>query len=107
MTSPTLRRPAPGWSAAWMPHSVKIMPTQPPGRAAAPSLNPLVVAVAYDGLCTFEFGCAVEVFALPRPEMGPGWYRFAVAAAEPGPLRAAGGITVGVDGGLEAWFKPG
>ncbi len=64
-------------------------------------MNPLVVTIAYDGLCTFEFGCAVEVFALPRPELGPGWYRFAVAAAEPGPLRAAGGITVGVDGGLE------
>ena len=71
------------------------MPNPPP-----PS-NPLVVAVAYDGLCTFEFGCAVEIFALPRPEMGPGWYRFAVAAAEPGPLRAAGGITIGVDGGLD------
>ena len=77
------------------------MPTVPPGRAAAPPANPLVVAVAYDGLCTFEFGCAIEVFALPRPEMGPNWYRFAVAGAEPGPLRAAGGITVGVDGGLD------
>ncbi|MEO7731349.1 MAG: transcriptional regulator FtrA, partial [Kofleriaceae bacterium] len=43
---------------------------------------------------TFEFGCAVEVFGLPRPELGPRWYRFAVCAAEPGPLRAAGGITV-------------
>ena len=41
-----------------------------------------------------------EVFGLPRPEMGPDWYHFAVAASEPGPLRAAGGITVGVDGGL-------
>lgn len=71
-----------------------------PGSPVNPPGNPLVVAVAYDGLCTFEFGCAVEVFALPRPEMGEGWYRFAVAAAELGPLRAAGGITVGVDGGL-------
>ena len=69
--------------------------------------NPLVVAVAYDGLCTFEFGCAVEVFGLPRPEMEPAWYRFAVAAAEAGPLRAAGGITVGVDGGLELLARAG
>jgi len=69
--------------------------------------NPLVVVVAYDGLCTFEFGCAVEVFGLPRPEMGPDWYRFAVAAAEPGPLRAAGGITVGVDGGLDLLAEAG
>jgi AraC family transcriptional activator FtrA len=54
----------------------------------------LVAAVAYDGLCTFEFGCVVELFALRRPELGVPWYRFAVCAAERGPLRAAGGITV-------------
>ncbi|CAJ6097430.1 transcriptional regulator FtrA [Burkholderia pseudomallei] len=54
----------------------------------------LVVALAYDRLCTFEFGCAVELFALPRPELGVDWYRFAVCASEPGPVRAAGGIKV-------------
>lgn len=62
--------------------------------------SPLVVALAYDGLCTFEFGVAVELFGLPRPELGPGWYRFAVAALDPGPLRAMGGIRVVADGGL-------
>ena len=77
------------------------MPNPASSRSPSPLTSSLVVAIAYDGLCTFEFGCAVEVFALPRPEMGPGWYRFAVAAAEPGPLRATGGITVGVDGGLD------
>lgn len=56
----------------------------------------LVVALAYDGLCTFELGCTVEVFALERPELGIPWYRFAVCAAERGPVRAAGGITVEV-----------
>lgn len=66
------------------------------GAAARP-----VVVLAYDGLCTFEFGCAVEVFGLPRPEMGPDWYRFAVAAIEPGPLRATGGVQVLADGGLD------
>lgn len=35
------------------------------------------------------------------PRWGPDWYRFAVAAAETGPLRAAGGITVEVDGYLD------
>src|SRR6202451_1295871 len=50
-----------------------------------------VVAVAYDQLCTFEFGCVVELFALARPELGIPWYEFAVCAAERGPLRAAGG----------------
>ena len=54
----------------------------------------LVVALAYDGLCTFEFGCTVELFALERPELGVDWYDFAVCAVEPGPIRAAGGITV-------------
>ncbi|AOJ04266.1 MULTISPECIES: transcriptional regulator FtrA [Burkholderia] len=54
----------------------------------------LVVALAYDRLCTFEFGCVVELFALPRPELGVDWYRFAVCASEPGPVRAAGGIRV-------------
>ncbi|MBY0572237.1 MAG: transcriptional regulator FtrA [Undibacterium sp.] len=54
----------------------------------------LVVALAYDQLCTFEFGCAVEVFALERPELEVDWYRFAVCAAEPGKIRAAGGILV-------------
>lgn len=53
-----------------------------------------VVALAYDQLCTFEFGCAVELFALPRPELGVPWYEFAVCAAERGPLRAAGGLTL-------------
>jgi AraC family transcriptional activator FtrA len=54
----------------------------------------LVVALAYDRLCTFEFGCTVELFALERPELGVDWYEFAVCAVEEGPIRAAGGITV-------------
>jgi AraC family transcriptional activator FtrA len=54
----------------------------------------LVVALAYDRLCTFEFGCVVELFALERPELGVPWYDFEVVAVEPGPIRAAGGITV-------------
>ncbi|CAO3444444.1 transcriptional regulator FtrA [Azospirillum largimobile] len=64
-------------------------------------MPPLAVALAYDGLCTFEFGVAVEVFGLPRPELGPGWYRFAVAALDSGPLRAVGGIRIEADGGLD------
>ncbi|WP_457444677.1 transcriptional regulator FtrA [Roseateles sp. P5_E4] len=63
--------------------------------------GPLVVAPVYDGLCTFEFAIAAEVFGLARPEMGLGWYRFASAAIEPGPLRAHGGLSVTSDGGIE------
>lgn len=66
-----------------------------------PNTSPLVVALAYDGLCTFEFGVAVELFGLPRPEMGEGWYRFATAAIEPGDLRGLGGVRIAADGGLE------
>ena len=53
-----------------------------------------VAALAYDRLCTFEFGCVVELFALQRPELGVPWYRFGVCSAERGPLTAAGGILV-------------
>ncbi len=63
--------------------------------------NRLVVALAYDGLCTFEFGVAVEVFGLSRPEMGADWYRFAVAAIDDGEMRATGGVRFVADGGVE------
>lgn len=63
--------------------------------------QPLVVALAYDGLCTFEYGVAVELFALPRPEMGDDWYRFATAAVEAGDLKGLGGVRIVGDGGLE------
>jgi AraC family transcriptional regulator, transcriptional activator FtrA len=75
-----------------MPIIMKNMPNaaKPPHRVAV---------LAYDGLCTFEFGIAVEVFGLPRPEI-PDWYRFQVCAAEPGPLRATGGFRLQAEGGL-------
>jgi len=63
--------------------------------------GPLVVALLYDGLCTFEFGIVAEVFGLARPEMEPGWYRFASCAIEPGPLRAHGGFQILADGGTD------
>ncbi len=56
--------------------------------------NRRVVAVAYDGLCTFEFGIATELFGLARPELDVPWYQFRVVSAVKGPLRALGGITI-------------
>jgi AraC family transcriptional activator FtrA len=53
-----------------------------------------VVALAYEGLSTFELGIAVEIFGLPRPEMGRDWYRFRVCSLERGPVRATGGIRI-------------
>jgi AraC family transcriptional regulator, transcriptional activator FtrA len=67
-----------------------------------PPPNKLVAALVYDQLCSFEFGCAVEIFGLPRPEFGENWYRFMTCAAESGPLRAVGGITIQSDAGLDA-----
>ncbi len=63
--------------------------------------NRLVVALAYDGLCTFEFGVAVEVFGLKRPEFDFPWYRFIVCGAERGLLRALGGVAVRPKYGLD------
>lgn len=61
-----------------------------------------VAILAYDGLCTFEFGCAIELFALDRPELAVDWYRCTVCATAPGPLRAMGGLMVHAEHGLEA-----
>lgn len=63
--------------------------------------GPLVVALLYDGLCTFEFGIVAEIFGLPRPEMGKNWYKFASCAVEEGPLRAHGGFLLTSDHGPE------
>ncbi|WP_025130666.1 transcriptional regulator FtrA [Pseudomonas sp. PH1b] len=61
----------------------------------------LVAILAYDGLCTFEFGIAVEIFGLARPEFDFPWYTQCIVAVDPGPMRAMGGIQVLADGGLE------
>jgi AraC family transcriptional activator FtrA len=61
-----------------------------------------VAVVAYDGLCTFEFGIAVEIFGLRRPELGVEWYDFTVCSFEKGPLRASGGVKIHVASGPSA-----
>ena len=59
-----------------------------------------VKALAYDGLCTFEFGIAAELFALQRPEL-VSWYSFQTVALEP-EIHALGGLRIHVDGTIEA-----
>lgn len=51
-----------------------------------------VVALVYNGLCTFEFGIVAEIFGLSRPELNCPWYEFNSVALERGPLTAAGGL---------------
>ena len=60
---------------------------------------PLVCVLAYEGLCTFEFAIAVEVFGLERPEFST-WYEFKVVSLADGPVRARGGISIKADGRL-------
>ncbi|MGF6092133.1 transcriptional regulator FtrA [Pseudomonas sp. 18173] len=60
-----------------------------------------VAILAYDGLCTFEFGIAVEIFGLPRPEFDFPWYEHCIVAVDQGPMRAMGGIQILADGGME------
>ncbi len=79
-------------------------------KVETPALsNPSVVALAYDGLCLFEFGIVAEVFGLSRPEITrPDWYRFRIAAVDPLPLRAQGGmLRIVTDGGLELLAEAG
>lgn len=85
--------------AGWT-YTGKIMPIVTGPSPTIPD-SPLVVLLAYDQLGLFEFGIATEIFGLPRPEVGPNWYRFAIVAAEPPPLRLIGGLTLQVDGGLD------
>jgi AraC family transcriptional activator FtrA len=61
-----------------------------------------VIVVAYDRVALFELAIAVEVFGLPRPELGVPWYEFAVCSLDPGPLRATGAIHVRARSGLRA-----
>jgi len=61
----------------------------------------VVAAIAYDGLCTFEFGIVVELFGLPRPELAS-WYDFFVCSADKGPHTTIGGVQVTTGRGLAA-----
>ena len=54
---------------------------------------PLVCILAYDNLCMFEFGIALEVFALPRPEL-PEWYDYKVIATKAGEINGMGGVSI-------------
>lgn len=78
------------------------MPSSRPPRPPRSPRPRRVAVVAYDGLCTFEFGIAVEIFGLRRPELGVEWYDFTVCSFDKGPLRASGGIKVQVASGPSA-----
>jgi AraC family transcriptional activator FtrA len=56
-----------------------------------PALN--VAILVDDGIALFELGCAVELFALPRPET-KNWYKTEVVSLSEQPLNATGGLTI-------------
>lgn len=64
------------------------MTKEPPG---------MVALITYERLCTFEFGIAIEVFGLPRPEFDFPWYEFVVVASENRRVQATGGISIDAD----------
>ena len=61
----------------------------------------LVAVIIYNALCTFEFGLAVEVFGLARPEFDFPWYDFAVVTGETREVTATGGVSICAGFGLE------
>ncbi|WP_042383155.1 helix-turn-helix domain-containing protein [Streptacidiphilus melanogenes] len=70
----------------------------------APEAAHTVAVLAFDGMAPFELGVVVEVFGLPRPELGElPWYELKVCAETPGrDLRAVGGFTLRAEHGLDA-----
>lgn len=54
-----------------------------------------VAILVFEGLPMFEFGCALEVFALPRPEFSK-WYTTEVVGFEPGPIRTSTNLELNV-----------
>lgn len=84
-----------------MTYMIEIMPKARGAR------NQLVAALLQERVAIFELGIVVEIFGLPRPEMGADWYRFVTVAEQPRPLRATGGLQVCPEAGLDMLAEAG
>jgi len=63
-----------------------------------------IAVLVSPGMAPFEFGSVVEVFGLPRPEVGGSWYSLDVCAERPGePMRMVGGFDVVAAHGLDVF----
>ena len=51
-----------------------------------------IAILTYNNAALFELGCAVELFALPRPEFSD-WYQSEVVSFDSGPHQTAGGLS--------------
>jgi AraC family transcriptional activator FtrA len=67
----------------------------PMGRSAqnATTVHHKLAVLVYEGLNTFDFGIAVGLFGLPRPEADP-WYSVSVCGLGKRPLQASSGVLV-------------
>src|SRR5471032_187853 len=83
-----------------MPKMTALTKISMPAPAAAPR-NRRLVLLAYECLCTFEFGIAVEAFGRADELLGQPLYDLEVASVEEGTFGAQGGVRLVVDGGLE------
>jgi AraC family transcriptional activator FtrA len=63
-------------------------------------MHTVAVAVV-NGTAQFELAVACEVFGIDRSEMFGEWYEFKLCAAEPGPIRTAGGLILDTPYGVE------
>jgi len=62
----------------------------------------LVAILAYEGLCTFEFGIAVEIFGLSRPEFDFPWYRHRIVSVDASPMQVSEGLQIVSSYGLDS-----
>jgi len=60
-----------------------------------------IVLLALPGVTPFEFGLICEVFGIDRSEMGGPKFEFAIATADPGPVRSSLGFDIMINNGLE------
>jgi AraC family transcriptional activator FtrA len=69
--------------------------------------RPLLALVAYDGLRTFEYSIAADLFAAERAYLGVNWYDTIVVSPDRGRLRGVGGVQVRADAPFEAIARAG
>jgi AraC family transcriptional regulator, transcriptional activator FtrA len=67
----------------------------------------LLALVAYDGLRTFEYSIAADLFATERAYLGAQWYDTIVVTPDRGRLRGVGGVEVRADAPFEAIARAG
>ncbi|WP_292554074.1 hypothetical protein [Mesorhizobium sp.] len=64
--------------------------------------DPIVAAIAFDGISPFHLSVPCLVFAEDRTTLGLPRFEFRVCAIEDGPVRTDAGLTISVPHGLSA-----